>query len=595
MQTRNGSSYKSNFYFCPNCHVQIDATTQICPTCNTRICSHCHAIIPSMTARVCPSCGKSEILKRPLKDMWPTSKIPEPQETFEVNTEYHCPKCNGILVLVSSRRLNCKSCGLITSLDEFLSSSRRPSPFYDAKKNWESKERIAFGKDFENIEPEINASIKNEKPAPTTYVETKTENNKWWKGKKNSPLIPKIKIKKEKPKARVYTRFAESKLSLNKKYFLVALRALLLVAILGLMIYGIYAGINWLMSLHLFDISRPVKNIQIIKPQLTITSINVESVSANNALISWNTNEPTSSEIVCREALTNIEKIYTQNSLSKEHKVVLTDLTPDTAYNVIITSRTKENSSTTAETSFKTPALPDTTSPAVSDLKISGILDIEAQISWNSSEDSYSTLEYGTSDRYGTSIKINENPGSTFTYKLSNLSPATTYFIKITTTDRAGNKSEPAETSFTTLNSIKTGYELGNRAPDFTLKSLDGKVWTLSQLRGKLVMVNFWNLSCGPCRAEMPYLNAVYETRKSDDFQLLTINLRDYELHLEREVNQNNYTFPILLDTNGDASYKYGISIIPMTFFIDENGIIRKIQRGKFESPQEIIDILNSL
>ena len=87
-------------------------------------------------------------------------------------------------------------------------------------------------------------------------------------------------------------------------------------------------------------------------------------------------------------------------------------------------------------------------------------------------------------------------------------------------------------------------------------------------------------------------MHRTYEGSRPLD--LFAVNLGDYTTHLNNMVAEKGYAFNILLQGAGVGS-KYGISSIPMTFFIDEDGIIQKVKRGKFNSPDEIREILNSL
>ncbi len=117
-------------------------------------------------------------------------------------------------------------------------------------------------------------------------------------------------------------------------------------------------------------------------------------------------------------------------------------------------------------------------------------------------------------------------------------------------------------------------------APDFVLKSATGKNIRLSELKGRVVMLNFWATWCGPCTDEIPHLNKIHESLDDYDFELLGINLdndRSKALHLAKELNVN---FPILFDTEKDVSRSFDIDAMPTTILIDRNGKIRHVNRG---------------
>ena len=122
----------------------------------------------------------------------------------------------------------------------------------------------------------------------------------------------------------------------------------------------------------------------------------------------------------------------------------------------------------------------------------------------------------------------------------------------------------------------------GFLAPDFELVTLDGEMVCLSDLRGKAVLVNFWASWCPPCRSEMPAMQQVYDDYGPTEFVVLAVNNthQDRIDDAEAFVAEQGLTFPILLDTDGNASEKYQVRSLPTSFFIDPAGIIREIVIG---------------
>ena len=127
---------------------------------------------------------------------------------------------------------------------------------------------------------------------------------------------------------------------------------------------------------------------------------------------------------------------------------------------------------------------------------------------------------------------------------------------------------------------VPVGLEVGNRAPEFELQTLNGENVKLSDFRGKRVMINFWASWCGPCREEMPDLQKFYEDK---DIEILAVNLTDSEISLDNVKDfrdEFGLTFPILLDTDLVVASIYQIQPIPTTYMVDSNGIITNMAFG---------------
>jgi peroxiredoxin len=106
---------------------------------------------------------------------------------------------------------------------------------------------------------------------------------------------------------------------------------------------------------------------------------------------------------------------------------------------------------------------------------------------------------------------------------------------------------------------------------DFTLKDLHGKKVTLSELRGKIVLVNFWATWCPPCRAEMPDLDAIYTHFQSQGLVVLSISDED-AFKVASYIGPTRYHPPVLLDTGGKVAKQFHIDGIPKTFVFDRDG-----------------------
>jgi len=139
--------------------------------------------------------------------------------------------------------------------------------------------------------------------------------------------------------------------------------------------------------------------------------------------------------------------------------------------------------------------------------------------------------------------------------------------------------------------------KLGEPAPNFQLRDLNGHLIMLSDLRGKVVLLNFWATWCGPCRVEMPAMEQLYRMFQRKDFEILAVSTDAQGVAITRPFQQENrLTFPILHDPDYRVGLIYGARSLPMTFLIDRLGVIRHQVFGArdWEAPeaQQLVQML---
>src|SRR5262245_11602684 len=123
---------------------------------------------------------------------------------------------------------------------------------------------------------------------------------------------------------------------------------------------------------------------------------------------------------------------------------------------------------------------------------------------------------------------------------------------------------------------------VGFPAPDFTLETLDGSTTSLAGPHGKVVIVNLWASWCGPCRAEMPAIQRLYDAQRDQGLTVLAVHgtFQDSEASARAFAQELGLTFPIVLDRDGEVSRRYQLHALPSTFIVDRKGIIRDVIFG---------------
>jgi peroxiredoxin len=139
--------------------------------------------------------------------------------------------------------------------------------------------------------------------------------------------------------------------------------------------------------------------------------------------------------------------------------------------------------------------------------------------------------------------------------------------------------------------------QVGDKAPAFTLESIDGKNISLSDFQGKTVLIVFTSVNCKECESQMPYLVGAYQ-QENGKLAVLDIYHMIFDARLVRDyvTNKQFTTFPALPDPNNTVANAYGATRYPPTnFIIDAAGIIKYKKIGRFQSQEEIEEILKSL
>lgn len=120
----------------------------------------------------------------------------------------------------------------------------------------------------------------------------------------------------------------------------------------------------------------------------------------------------------------------------------------------------------------------------------------------------------------------------------------------------------------------------GKPAPDFALKNSAGENVRLTDLRGEVVMINFWATWCGPCRQEMPLLDEMHARYNRVGFTLLGVNIDDDQRRAEEMIESLGVTFPVVFDSTKAVSEQYDVSAMPVTILLDREGVVRYVHYG---------------
>lgn len=145
-----------------------------------------------------------------------------------------------------------------------------------------------------------------------------------------------------------------------------------------------------------------------------------------------------------------------------------------------------------------------------------------------------------------------------------------------------------------------TVVQVGDTAPSLELPLLsagDADSLSLASLRGRVVYLDFWASWCGPCRVSFPQLEQLREELGSRGFEVLAVNVDEFQADAEEFLAQLPVSYPVVRDASGDSPQRFGILGMPTGFLIDREGVVRAVHQGyrKSDGPKLRAEVLRLL
>lgn len=534
---------------CPSCGQEIDSNSRFCVNCSARICPGCHGPVPSR-AVFCPNCGFA------VGPAVPGTAEQQPAPTPPPGPPHPTPQ-GGII---------------------------GPQP----------RQQPSYPQAASPPTPGATPGTPIPQPIPSQqYGETDRQPGAY----ASSGSTPSISA--QQPSVRAQKTFVDTG-PIRVRRFPPALVIILIIAVIAIPVFAVFktgllegplSGIDlpeWL-TFGSKDTTPPV-----------ISEVNISDITQTGAVITWKTDEPSTSQAMICDPGGGCTWTELDENLVTDHYVSVSNLKSDTNYHFTATSTDDNENQAIAEGDFKTLAQATTTTLVISAIETSNITEASATISWETDKSATTQLEYGTTNAYGSTTTIDETMTTSHSVTLTGLKPSTTYHFIVKSKDSSEEEVVSQDQTFSTLSTVpvttETGPEVGKLAPDFTLPTLDGEQISLSDLRGKLVIVNFWQ-NVQQCRNELSLLQTIYDTWPQDTLEILAISWGQTQEIAQDVVDSKGLTFPILLDEAGEETTKYNVSRSPCNFFIDAQGVIRDIKcyPATLKTTTQIESILDSM
>ena len=539
---------------CPSCGQEIDSNSRFCVHCTARICPGCHGPVPPR-AVYCPHCGFAVGPAMPGAAEQQPPTPPPPPRPF--------PSSQGGIIGPQPRQQPSYPQTPSTPMPGAVPQAPIPQPIPPRQYGTDGQPPGAFGS-----------------PGAIPYVSA------------------------QQPSVSTQKTFVDTG-PIRVRRFPTALVAILIIAIIGILGFAAFKA-GWLEA-PLSNVQEFVSGIKLpqwlpIGPKdttpPTIQNVSVSNITMTGAVITWQTDELSTSQVMICDPGGGCTWTELDENLVTNHSVSLSDLKSNTAYHFTATSTDAKENQALAEGDLTTSAQAGATTLTISEVKVSNITDLSTTISWVTDKPATSQIEYGTTDAYGSTTPLDQKLTTSHSATLSGLKPNTIYHFKVKSKDASGNEATSQDQTFTTRGTVSVaaeiGPEVGKLAPDFTLPTLDGKKVSLSEFRGKIVMINFWQ-DVQQSRNELPLIQGVYGKWPQDKLAIFAISWKQTPAVVQSVVNSKGLTLPILIDETGEVAEKYDVAHSPVTLFIDAQGIIKDRKDYPFKTEAQIESVLNSI
>ena len=168
--------------------------------------------------------------------------------------------------------------------------------------------------------------------------------------------------------------------------------------------------------------------------------------------------------------------------------------------------------------------------------------------------------------------------------------------IAETTGSGKAQDTQTASATPATTTTAPTGTEVGSIMPEYSAMWLDGSKFELEKHRGKVVLLNLWATWCGPCRFEIPELQAIHDKYKAKGFEVIGVSVDESGVEPVRDfVKEHEMTYPVVLDAEGKLANVFQTSVLPTSVILDRSGkIVWKKYGAVMPGDQELVKALES-
>ncbi len=310
-----------------------------------------------------------------------------------------------------------------------------------------------------------------------------------------------------------------------------------------------------------------------------VEGVNISEISDSSAFVNITLNKPRIVTLSLYDDHSNQTGVWTTTVPETQHGVILEGLLPATKYHFKITIEGMRQSPTAYYFTTTPPKEP----PLISQITVLHVGDTSATITWNTNRPTTTEIVYWSAGSSEQRQVVGNDLTTQHELTLTDLSSESTYYFRIKATDAYGQDFMAEEDG---VFSLGIAPEVTKRAPDFTLPSLDGDAVHLSELKGKVVMLNFWSMWCPACRKKLPVIQEVVN-KSIPETVVLNIHLGGREETIKNYLESQGLDLTVLLDKDGSVQNIYNVVETPTVYILDRAGIVR-LKNPRFTSAAEL-------
>jgi peroxiredoxin/uncharacterized membrane protein YphA (DoxX/SURF4 family) len=316
-------------------------------------------------------------------------------------------------------------------------------------------------------------------------------------------------------------------------------------------------------------------------------NVTVVDIGSSNARITFTTANPEIVDILVYDRNGAIAGTWSENTTRTVHSIVIDNLNEATTYYFqILFSDRKGGKGISPQYSFTTLEKPPVIiNPAIKDMTGDAVT-----IVWETDRPTTAEVDYWLEGENKFQSITGIEASTNHAVSLTGLAENGIYKFRIKSIDPYGHR---LMAEYTGSFSLAAGTAVTQRAPSFQLKTINGEPFNSNQLRGKITLLAFWNISCPTCQMKMPMVQEVYDKIPTDKVAIVTIHGAGRETAIKNYVTAENFRFPVLYDAENKVGAAYNVLFVPTYYLLDKSGIVLN-NNLQFNSAAELEKILNA-